>query len=368
MIINRYITKEVFSTLFAVTLVLLLAFICQQSVRYLNYVAVGKIPTEVLLKLISFEIPYLLALLLPLGLYLGIIIAFSRLQLDNEMAILQLCGFGRKHIFGLIIKIAAAIATFVLFLMIWVNPIISAKRQQLMTSDQATLHLIQTLIPGRFQASPDGKHVMYAEQLSRDHKRAKNVFLAQQRSDPNHPDQTNWMLVHAAEGFQEKEKETKEQFFVTKDGYRYVGTPGENDYQIIHFGKYEVRLPTTQAHNTHEDSESLSTQKLWKNYGDPHRAAELQWRFSIGVFTFLLALLAIPLSSLKPRQTRYTMLLPAILIYIIYINLLFVARHWIEQEVVSISLGMWWVHGLFVLLLIGFISLKSLLHYRFKWR
>ena len=97
-IIHRYLSREVTASLLVVITVLLLAFLSQQVVRYLNYVAVGKIPTNVLLELISFEVPYLLSLLLPLALYLGIILAYGRLYADNEMAILQLCGFNQNRL------------------------------------------------------------------------------------------------------------------------------------------------------------------------------------------------------------------------------------------------------------------------------
>lgn len=358
MIIKRYLAREIFNTLFTVTFVLLLAFICQQAVRYLNYVAVGKIPTNVLLKLISFEVPYLLALLLPLGLYLGILLAYGRLYAENEMAILQLSGFGNRQLFRLTAVFAFVVMLFVLFLMLWVNPIISAKRQVIMSSDEATLHLIQTLIPGRFQASPDGKHVMYVEKLSRDHMRAKNVFMAQEKKLPANGDQTPWLLVHAAEGFQKKGDTQQDQFFVTKNGYRYEGTPGQSDFQIIQFGKYEVRIPENNAHNVHDESESLPSLKLWQAYQNPKHAAELQWRISIGILTFILALLAVPISFVRPRQGRYVILIPAIMVYIFYINLLFIARHWVEQEVVSITLGLWWVHGLG-----AFLTLTILIFY-----
>ena len=70
MIIFRYLTKEAFGTLLGVTLVLLLIFLSNELVRYLSYAASGKIPANILLRLMGYEIPYLLSLILPLGLYL----------------------------------------------------------------------------------------------------------------------------------------------------------------------------------------------------------------------------------------------------------------------------------------------------------
>jgi lipopolysaccharide export system permease protein len=353
-IIARYLTREVVYALLAVTVVLLLAFLSQQTVRYLNFVAIGKIPTSVLLQLISFEAPYILSFLLPLGLYLGILLAFGRLYGDNEMAILQMVGYGNKSLLRLISLIALVVSGVVLFLMCWVNPMISAKRQQVMASDEATVHLVQTLIPGRFQATPDGRHVMYVEKLSRDRQRAENIFLAEQKKtlEPKEAEQDAWMLVVANYGYQASDNQSQGQFFVTENGYRYEGTPGQNDYKIIRFKKYAVRIPENEARITHAANETLSMSELWRDYTQPERAAEFQWRLSLAIATFLLALLAVPMSTVRPRKSRYLSLIPAVLVYVFYIELLFIARHWMERGTLPVFLGMWWVHGLMLLFVV----------------
>jgi lipopolysaccharide export system permease protein len=350
-IISRYLTREVLNTLLAVTVVLLLAFLSQQLVRYMNYVAIGKIPTDLLLKLVSFEVPYLLAVLLPVGLYLGVLLAYGRLYADNEMAILQMSGYNNARVLRLTTLIAFFVALIILALMLWVNPQVSAMRQQLMNSGETTVRLIQSIIPGRFQASPDGSHVMYVEKLSRDRMRAQNIFLAQQKKVSGADKQNTWSLVVANQGYQEKDKNSPDQLFVTEDGYRYEGVPGQNDYKITQFKKYYVRIPQNTVTSSHAENESLSSSQLLQQYDNPKRAAELQWRVSMAMSAFLLALLAVPLSSVRPRQGKYLVLLPAILIYIVYANLLWIARRWVEQGVTPVAIGMWWVHGLMLLLI-----------------
>ena len=225
-----------------------------------------------------------------------------------------------------------------------------------MESDDVTVHLVQTMIPGRFQVSADGEHVMFVEKLSRDHMRAQNVFLAQQKKfSTDEGEQNSWLLTLADEGYQEKNKEGD--FFVMANGYRYDGLPGHNDFKIIQFKKYYVRIPPNDEHVTHMEVETLSTSALWLKLADPKFDAELQWRFSVALSSLLLALLAIPLSKVRPRHGRYLALLPAVLIYIVYINLLFMARRFVEQGVVSPLIGMWWVHLLILFAaLIGILS------------
>lgn len=356
MIIQRYLTREVLNSLTAVITVLMLALLCQQVVRYLNYVAIGKIATSVLLELVSFEIPYLLAILLPLALYLGILLAYGRMYSDQEMAILNMSGFNDRRILRITGVMAFVIMMIVMALMFWVNPWISLKRQAVMSSDKATLHMIETLMPGRFQVSSDGKHVMYVESLSMDRKRAQNVFIAQQKptADNGEQSQSQWMLISAEQGYQSKLKQIPDPFFVTVDGYRYEGTPGQNDYKIIKYKTYAIRIPQADSRVIHPEDEAMTTSALMSDYSNPKRAAELQWRVSVGISALILGLLAAPLSAVRPRRSRYFILLPAVLLYIVYFNLLVVTRHWVEQGTLSISLGMWWVHAV-MLALVGLL-------------
>lgn len=362
MIISKYLTREVFISLLGITGVLLLALLSQQIVRYLNYVVVGKVATKVLLQLISFEIPYLSALLLPLGLYLAVLVVYGRLYSNNEMAILQMYGYSLQKIYRLTLQFAFAIFLLVLTLMLWVNPYLSTKRQMLMEGDEATLHLIETLIPGRFQASPDGTHVMYVEKLSRNRQRAENIFLAKKI---HNDDTDSWMIVLAKDGYQYKNKVDKNDYFVVHKGYRYEGIPGQNDYKLIQFNKYAVRILQSKLQITHHEEEALPTFKLWQHYHQPKVAAELQWRLSIPLECILLALLAVPLSTIQPRQGKAIVIIPAILIYIIYFNLLIIAKHWVEQNTLPIYIGLWWVHALVLLLLIAIVSFN---HRFFSWK
>ncbi len=151
MILARYLTKEVLNTLFAVTFVLLLIFMSQQIVRYLSYVAVGKLAVNMLLELLGFEIPYLLGLLLPLGIYLGIIITYGRLYADHEMIIMQSSGLSAKDLFKITSFFTVSITLFVFILMIWVNPAIATKRDQLLSQVMSVQSILNSLMPGRFQ-------------------------------------------------------------------------------------------------------------------------------------------------------------------------------------------------------------------------
>ena len=351
LIITRYLLKEILGSLLAVTLILMLIFLSNQLVRFLSYAASGKISPHLVLQLMGFEIPYLLGLLLPLGLFIGIILAFGRLYADSEMPVLNACGVSTKRLIYITSIMAWFIALIVTVLMLWVNPLIAQDKG----IGLAQNNMIDTLRPGRFQVLNEGKDVIYIEKISRNRKIAQNIFVAEEQkpkvNDPSIP----WVVVSAAGGYQQKDPVSKNHFIVSTDGVRYEGTPGENAYKVFQFKKYAVRLPFTDITNPREEEEAIPTTKLWHDYSNPMSASELQWRLSIPLSVFVLMLLAVPLSQVKPRQGRFTSLFPAVLLYIVYVNLLFVARNWVELKFVPIFIGIWWVH--FVLLSVGALLL-----------
>lgn len=359
MIISRYLIKEILATLLAVTLVLLLLFLSNQLVRFLSYAASGKMAANILMQLMGFEIPYLLALLLPLGLYLGIIVAYGRLYADNEIRVMHACGLSVKRLVKITCSLSFVVSFVVLILSLWINPWIMAEKDKLIQRGMATDNILERVIPGRFQVSPDGSRVVYVEQVTRNHKRANNVFLADRTLKKSDDNSAPWTVVSAAYGSQITDPIDKNHFMVATNGYRYEGMPGQNDYKIIQFKKYAVRLPAMEMDTSHPPEESIPTHKLYSDKGNVLNSAELQWRISMPLSAFLLGLLAIPLSQIPPRRGRYAQLFPAVLLYIIYVNGMFIARSWVEQKLISTTLGMWWVHGVFLLLALVGILIQS---------
>lgn len=362
MIISRYLTKEVFQALFAVTFILLLIFLSNQLVRYLSYAASGKIPASILLQLMGLEIPYLLAVLLPLGVYLGILFVFGRLYADNELRVMQAYGLSTQKLIKIMGIFALGMMIVVMGLTFWVNPLIASQKDKLLAKGILTQNLFDTLMPGRFQLSADDKRVIYVERVTRNHKQAQNIFVAEQKKKPadaKEQEGNAWAVLSAASGYQARDPVSHDRFVVATDGYRYEGVPGNLDYKIIQFKKYAIRIPNQTLRSERQLEEAIPTKTLWMQYNNSKNAAELQWRISLPLSLLLLALFAIPMSRVRPRQSRYAHLLPAILIYVLYINLLFVARDWVERQYVPVGLGMWWVHGLFLIMIMAFMIIQS---------
>jgi lipopolysaccharide export system permease protein len=72
----------------------------------------------------------------------------------------------------------------------------------------------------------------------------------------------------------------------------------------------------------------------------------LQQRLATPLMALVLAVLAVPLARLRPRQGRYARVGYFILVYLVYKGVLILAGDSMGRGQVPQWLGMWWVHGI----------------------
>jgi len=186
------------------------------------------------------------------------------------------------------------------------------------------------------------------------------VFIHQ-----NQPSRQNIETAEIAESYKD---ENDRKFIVFLNGQNYEGQPGQSDYRITQYEKHGIYVPESDLTvRPVTRKEALSTTELWRSESPTHQA-EFQWRLSIPIAALLMAILALPLSYTTPRQGRYSKLALAILLYLVYSNLLGVAQNWAAFGKVPGWLGMWWVHGFAVLLIMYWWTrraggIKQLLHH-----
>ncbi|CAM3601639.1 permease [Legionella oakridgensis] len=292
------------------------------------------------MKLMMLELPTLLCLLIPLGFYIAMLLAYGRLYAESEMTVLRACGYGPNKLLKHSLIMATVVGFIVAIVMIWGSPLIYIERAKLLRSTGIQT-LVQTIMPGRFHAINEGKEVFYVQSMSRDHTKAEQVFLAKRTTVD---DKTRWDVLWADQAFAETDPKTGEDYIILQNGKEYQGVPGHADYQIAEFGEYKARLPHPVV-KISEDFRTISTANLFPfNNTDRAKAAELQWRFSVPIMVFALTLIAVPLSRINPRSGKFAKLLPAIIIYIVYANLLFIARDAMVSGKMPQWLGLWWVH------------------------
>lgn len=366
MIIFRTLTKEIIVITAVSLLVLVLIFTSTQLMIYLNMMEAGKLSSAIFSQLCGVIAMGLIGMLLPIAFFVALLLTYARLYSENAMTILFLSGFTHRHLFFYTFSSASIVIVITALLSLWILPHLFVYQNNLLAQTSA-VNLLQTITPGRFHESLDKKRIFYAEAVSIDHRYLNRLFIAEREvvsnpfssvmpvsTEPN--DESRWDILLSQYAHQEDQPERGGEFLLLEKGHRYIGSPGQRKFILAQYETYGIKLPPPHEalFSDWADRKSTSTALLIKNYRtDIFSASELQWRISTILQVFILAWLSIPLSKTAPRQGRYMALLPAILIYIVYANALFISRNWINTGLVSPRLGLWWVHGILLFLALG---------------
>lgn len=351
LIVFRYLAREVFTTLAAVSTVLLVIIMSGRFIKYLAQAAQGLLDPGVLFLIMGYRIPGFLQLILPLGLFLGILLAYGRLYLESEMTVLTATGMSQSRLLGYTLIPALLIAVLSGMLSFVLTPM-GVREVASILQDQDALTEFDTLVPGRFQSMKDGARVTYAEELANGREELLGVFISDLGKDAK--GQAGKISILAAPSGHQQILEDGSRYLILEDGWRYDGNPGEADYRMVNYETYAVLLPKPSVGLAASARESMRTSELLAS-DQQKMKTELHWRLSIPVLAFVVTLLAVPLSRVNPRQGRFLKLLPAIFLYMTYLGLLIAMRDGLDKGRVPAGLGMWPVHGLF--LLIGLVLL-----------
>lgn len=352
-IFDRYIFRETLQTWGAVTLVLLLILVSNRFAQFLGEAAGGALPGSAVFLLVGLAALNYLLIIIPVGLFFAIMLTLGRLYRDSEMTAMMACGVGSWQVYRPVMLLAVMLAMVLTVLSLQVGPWVVATSNTIRHRAEREAQFTN-FEAGRFKPI-DNNGVFYAEDIG-PQGRLRKVF-AETHS------QGEVQIVSAASGIQAPAGDGGGRLLILKDGFRYQGTPGQADFRIARFDHYGVRIQPGGEGYASNSVEATPTAKLWQQ-ATARALAEIQWRIAIPLSALVLAFLAVPLARVHPRQGRYGKLFAAILVYIIYSNVLGVADVWIERGAVSATIGLWWVPALVVLLTVAILfRQRELKHY-----
>lgn len=337
MIINRYLTKEIINTFLVVILVVLLIAISHKVVRLVAMAASGHISSQILFQVILFQIPELVAFLLPIGLFLAILLCYSRAFADNEIPVMLACGISWQRLTGIALLLATGVALLSGTLTCYFNPKFSHYREQLLRKEGPQV-LAHTVSAGRFHSFHHDKLVLYVSNINGNKTQMNDIFIAEQPGNA----QDEWSVIYAKRG-QLIAPDEDTTYFELQNGTRYSGKPGQNNYSVVAFEQYQRLLEEPTSPVNIYFHRTMPTQMLLDN-PTPSNAAELQWRLSIPISAWILALFAVSLSKINPREGRFSRLFIAILLCIVYYNLLTIAKRWVAKGIIAPIPGLGWIH------------------------
>lgn len=343
-ILDRYLMKDMLLTWLAVTVVLLVIMIGNVLARSLSQVTDGGISAASVLLLVAINSISLLVTLIPLGMYLGILLAHGRFYRDNEMTVMQACGFSWLDLLRPTAIVGCIGVVLITALTVFASPW-AARYEQVLKQRLTEQSALSLLTPGRFVESSDGGAILFVKEASSDKTQFNDVFMFRQRDDAEPA------VDSARFASYQKNPENGDEFLVLSDGQTSIGRAGEANFTVTEFKRQGVLRPRDAPTEPRLKIKAMSLKQLWKAGGNKN-IAEIQWRISIPLAALLLALLAVPLSYTSPRQGRFSKIAIAILLYIPYANLLVLSRKWVASGVLPGWVGLWPVHVVVLCVLI----------------
>lgn len=343
-IIDRYLIREIGLTVLATVLVLLAIVLSHRLASYLSKAASGLLARDAIFLLLGLQAVYLLVVLTPLAFLLSIMLTLGRLYRDHEMIVLTACGYGPLSLYRAVFLLAAPLSLLTAGLSFLLIPAIMELQFDVLAKARKEAE-VSMFTPGTFREVLNGRHVVYIGAL--DERELRHVFIQSREPDGS------LSITTGAQGRQETSEEGIRNIVLDR-GYRYRGVPGQGNYDMLRFERATVRVDAAPPPQAWRHRETLPTRQLL-NSSDPGHIAELQMRINSPVQILVIALWAPLLARAQPREGRYGRVVAAVLIYAVNFNLVGVGESWLSHGVVGAALGLWWVHGLFLLFGLGLL-------------
>ncbi len=359
MIFHQALRRELSFTTGGVFLVLVTIMITTLVIRILGFAANGAVNPEDALVLIALATLGYMAVLLTVSLFVAVLIVLVRWYKDSEMIVWFASGLSIASLIRPILQFALPliiiIALLALFVWPWANresTLISQRFQQ--RSD------VSMVAAGQFKESAKAARVFFIEELDIDKGEVKNIFAAENKNG-------RLSVAVAATGFIENGV-GGEKSIVLNNGRRYEGLPTQPDFRILEFAEYTTKIQNKNALDpAPRDREKTVSQLL--NDPDPNTVnpnrAELLWRIGLPFMALGLVLIAIPLAYVNPRLGNYTAMFYAVLIYLIYSNLLNLTQNFVSQGKADVFIAAWPIH--LIAFTVAYFLIRNRINPSLKW-
>jgi lipopolysaccharide export system permease protein len=330
----RTLVSEFASNGLLVFAVLLGIIVVSQLIRLLSYAVSGEVAVDGVLALLGFSAMNYLPVLLSISLFISILLTLSRSYRDSEMVVWFCSGVGLTRWIRPVLWYAVPVVVLIALLSLLLSPWALRKsdefKSKLESRDDVT-----SATPGMFRESKQADRVYFIDNVDVGSNRVGNIFV-----QSNQNGKVGTMV--ARQGLQET-LPNGDRFLVLLNGTRYEGTPGQRDYRIVEFERYAMRIDAVPVKPPDPQVKTMSTLELWRN-PTTWSLSELDWRLGLPISATVLALLAIPLGYVNPRAGRSLNLILAIVLYMLYNNMISVTNTWVGQGKLSPGIGLWGIH------------------------
>jgi len=330
-ILFRSLNAEVFKSTVGILIIFFFLVVGSRFVGYFEQASEGAINPNLIYKIVALRFPDFITLLIPLSFFLGLVVTISRLYADREIYGYFSIGLSRNDLIKFLIPQAISFFLITLTLSIYIAPYTKELSRELISIDSFEEQL-ESVKPKELISFNKEDNFIYAER--KDVNSLKDLVLYTTNQN------TSSFIIAEELNYQDIDQSTILEF---KEGSFYQNIFYDETEVISEFGNLKIPVK-----NDLKTISGLSLSKLFDFSGKSSRS-EVYWNISIPITIFILLVIGVYLSKVNPRQGRFSVLLPAIFVYILYLSLLILGRESYDSEPTFSYFYIWFVHLIFII-------------------
>ncbi|HHB9868241.1 TPA: LPS export ABC transporter permease LptF [Escherichia coli] len=300
-LVEHYIMRGTRRLVLIIVGFLIFIFASYSSQRYLTEAANGTLALDVVLDIVFYKVLIALEMLLPVGLYVSVGVTLGQMYTDSEITAISAAGGSPGRLYKAVLYLAIPLSIFVTLLSMYGRPWAYAQIYQLEQQSQSELDVRQ-LRAKKFNTNDNGRMIL-SQTVDQDNNRLTDALI--------YTSTANRTRIFRARSVDVVDPSPEKPTVMLHNGTAYL---------LDHQGR--------------DDNEQI------------YRNLQLH----------LNPLLAISLSRVKPRQGRFSTLLPLTLLFVAIFYGGDVCRTLVANGAIPLIPGLWLVPGL---MLIGLLMLVA---------
>lgn len=349
MLFDSSVRRELWRSFMATLVVLLTVVLTMVLIRILGQATKGAFaPADVSL-ILSYTVVTQLPVLLALALFVSVVSVLSRMWRDSEMVVWQASGARQFSFLRPLLRMAwpivALVAASTLVARPWAYDQTEVLRHRFeKRSDMARI------APGQFQASADGKRVFFIDSHSDGQTTGRNVFMVL-------TDEGTESVVTAREGQLQVDKGMR--YLILNNGERIQTRLDTGEITSAHFDRARVLVgEAPDAGSADPELRAMSTTDLLADRSREARG-ELVWRLGLVWAALNMVLAGLALAAGNSRRNSSWNLVYALLLFVVYFNLLTLTQSWVTQGKMKWAPAVLGVHGGLTMALLALIAWRD---------
>lgn len=352
---SRYILGQIARPMLTTILVALVALLAERTLRVVDLVVGWRGSLLVVFEMLGYLVPHYMGLALPVAFFLGLLLTFSRLSREGELAAMFASGVGLPRLLRPVVLAALGLALVTAGLVSHLQPY--GRYAYRAATHALTNASFERLLQGGVFTTLGGTTYM-VERISEDKTTLGKVFLYTGGGEKDA------VTITATEGWVERDGPLRPIRLILHDGLQQLvpartapddGTPRE---LVVRFREFETGFANADDgfRPRGEDERELTLLELWAYRQQPppnikatEISAELHGRLARILSLPVLPLMAIPLALGQVRRQRSYGLLIGLAALIAYHHALQFGEALVDDGKTSAGLGLWLPFTVFTL-------------------